>query len=406
MFCNYNYHQYTKSKFLLFIVLLWATKFCGLAPIASLYPSGLTYEIPVFLIMIFIGHKKVANCTYKKWYLLLLLSLVLNYCSTIYFEDTTLVEAVRGASFVHYLFIFFVFAYLNPSICDIEDNIKIIGSIELVLYFVQRIILPTPILVSLTTGWRSNDDINSFDILRFTVTGELIMFLFLFLAFNKVLLYHKNRYYLPIILILIMCILHGYRSVLVAMLVCLCIQYIWIKGFHLNKTTINLTVVIFTVLIGITNIPFISEIWQTMEEKQENEFNSLNDLENINRIVEFHYFFDHQIKNLAEWVFGCGFIGISIDRGVRAYQGWINWADLGFLGLSFMGGIFMAYCWIRLLILNIRKNTPHAFIYIPIFSLFVLFSTMLLPTGFIDQAPVIQALALFLGYKIFVKKQQ
>ena len=390
-----------KSKFWpLFFVILWATNFCGFAPIALLYPSGLSYELPVLFIMIFIGFNKVEKGKYKNWYILLLLSLILNYCSTLYFEDTLFVEAIRGASFVHYLFIFYVFVYINPTIYDIEKNIKIIGFTELVLYFIQKIIYPIPILESLAIGWRINNDISNFDMLRFTVTGELIMFFYLFLSFNKAIILHKFKYYIPVLLVIFMCILHGYRSVLIAMIISLFIQYVWIKGFRFNKTIINMIIILTVVVWGISQIPFVSDIWQIMADKQENDFSSGNSLNDMNRIIEFNYFLEYQIKNFIEWIFGCGFIGNSIDRG-RNYQGWINWADLGFIGLSFMGGLFMTYCWIRLLLLNIRKRIPHSFIYLSIFSIFVIISTIFLPTAFNDQAPVIQALALFMGYKIF-----
>lgn len=392
-----------KSKFWpLFLVMLWATNFCGFAPVASLYPSGLSYELPVLFIMICIGFNKVEKGKYKKWYILLLCSLIFNYCSTMYFEGTSFVEAIRGAAFVHYLFIFYVFVYIDPSIYDVEKNIKIIGSIELVLYFIQKIIFPIPILESLTTGWRAGGDISNFDMLRFTVTGELIMFFFIFLSFNKAIILHKFKYYIPMVLVIFMCILHGYRSVLIAMIISLFIQYVWIKGFRFSKAIVNMVIILFVVFWGISQIPFVSDIWQIMADKQENDFSSGNSLYDMNRMIELNYFFEYQVNNLIEWIFGCGFIGISIDRGVN-YQSWINWADLGFIGLSFMGGLFMTYCWVRLLLLNIRKRVPHSFIYLSIFSIFVIISTIFLPMAFNDQAPVIQALALFMGYKMFNK---
>ena len=83
---------------------------------------------------------------------------------------------------------------------------------------------------------------------------------------------------------------------------------------------------------------------------------------------------------------------------------WINWVDLGFIGLSFMGGILMTICWIRLLLLNMRR-IPVQYMYISAYSVFIIVSTITLPQAFNDCATTIQGLAFYFGYRLTIEEE-
>ncbi len=114
----------------------------------------------------------------------------------------------------------------------------------------------------------------------------------------------------------------------------------------------------------------------------------------IDRVKEFIYFYN-SISKPWEWIFGAGFIGINFKKDLISH----NWVDLGFIGMSFMGGIILTFIWIRLLLLNLRK-IPTRYIYLSAFSIFIILSTITLNVAFADKCIVIQTLAFYLFHKV------
>lgn len=398
--------KYSQKRFsLLFFIMLYATNFCGFAPIADLYPKGnMTYELPLLALMIYCGTKIKEKNEYKKWMFLLFITLIFNYFSTMIFEGRGFVDAMRTSSFINYLFVFFPIVIIRPTILEVEKVIKYLGILCLILYFTQQVLLPTPIVESLTSGWRKANDAGTFDIKRFTITGEIIMFLFQLIAINKYFLTKNKKELLYVLLVFTMCILHGYRSIILAMLVSLIYTYHKIKGIKLNTQTISFVILFIIAYYVISITPFVQDILGTIAEKNEQQFsNNSNSWLEIDRIIELDFFINQQLHSPLEWIFGCGFLSKEEYRNTELIPHFINWVDLGFIGLSFMGGILLTFCWLKLLLLNMRKINIR-YTYLAAFSLFVIISTLSLPIAFNDRAPAIQALAFYIGFLIYKQK--
>ena len=385
--------------------MLYATNFCGFAPIADLYPKGnMTYELPLLALMIYCGTKIKERNEYKKWMFLLFITLIFNYFSTMTFEGRGFVNAMRASSFINYLFVFFPIVVIRPTILEVEKVIKYLGILCLMLYFIQQILLPTPIVESLTSGWRKANDAGTFDIKRFTVTGEIIMFLFQLIAINKYFLTKNKKELLYVLLVFTMCILHGYRSIILAMLVSIIYIYHKIKGIKLNTQTIFFVILFILAYYIISLTPFVQDILGTIAEKNEKQFsNSSNNWLEMDRIIELDFFINQQLQSPLEWIFGCGFLSKEEYKNAGLIPDFINWVDLGFIGLSFMGGILLTFCWLKLLLLNMRKVNIR-YVYLAAFSVFVITSTLTLPVAFNDRAPAIQALAFYIGFLIHKQK--
>ena len=109
--------KYSQKNFnILFFVMLYATNFCGFAPIADLYPRGnMTYELPLLTLMLYCGTKIKGKNEYKIWLFLLFATLLCNHFSTMYFEGRGFVDAIRASSFINYLFLFFPINSRNHS---------------------------------------------------------------------------------------------------------------------------------------------------------------------------------------------------------------------------------------------------------------------------------------------------
>lgn len=111
-----------------------------------------------------------------------------------------------------------------------EKAVIILSKIGLLLYFVQYVFLDIPILTTVT-GWRT---LNDYDLVRFEVIGETIMSLTFFMFLNKIIFSFKREYFVYIILALLMFLLHGYRSILIGVVLAFLYMYYRIYGMRKN----------------------------------------------------------------------------------------------------------------------------------------------------------------------------
>lgn len=383
-----------KSSFTwLIIILLIATNFLGLEPFASLVNANTKPIILLKCLILLPFAIKISKRKneYTKWLLFLWIALVLNKISSCYFRGQSLAEVPFQGSFIYDFALFYLIAYINPSIKQMEKAIIYLGIAALTIYFIQYLLLPKPIVESLTSGWRAVNDAGEFDIQRFAVTGEVVISLYGLYALNNYFIQKKKKYIIVILAVLAFTILHGYRSLIVAFLIALMFLYFKINGLRFNKTTLSIVIgaVLFVFLINYISI--FDNVLGRINEK--NEMQSSSSFADLDRIVEWNYFYDN-IKKPWEWIFGAGFIGKNFDD----LELFFNWVDLGFLGISFMGGILLSSCWLRILLLNIQ-NYRKKYFYLSAFSLFLIFASITLPTAFIDKAITIQTLTFYLSLK-------
>ena len=186
-------------------------------------------------------------------------------------------------------------------------------------------------------------------------------------------------------------ILHGYRSLIVAFLVASAFLYFKINGLRFNQTTFSIAALAILSIFLINYTSIFDNVLSTINEK--NEMQSSISFADLDRIVEWDYFYNG-IGKPWEWLFGAGFIGKNFDDAELFF----NWVDLGFIGLSFMGGILLSFCWLRMILLNMRKCEKKCF-FLSAFSLFLIVASITLPTAFIDKAITIQTLTFYLSLK-------
>ena len=391
----YRRKNESKSAFIwLMVILLLSTNFLGLEPFADLVNANTK---PIILLKclillpftIKIGKRKNE---YTKWLLFLWIALVLNKISSCYFRGQSLAEVPFQGSFIYDFALFYLIAYINPSIKQMEKAIIYLGIAALTIYFIQYLLLPKPIVESLTSGWRAISDTKEFDIQRFSITGEIVIFLYGFYALNNFFIQRKGKYIIVVLAVLAFTILHGYRSLIVAFLVALVFLYFKINGLRFNKTTFSITALVVLSIFLINYTSIFDNVLGTINEK--NEIQSSNSFAELDRIVEWNYFYN-SIGKPWEWIFGAGFIGKNFDD----IELFFNWVDLGFIGLSFMGGILLSFCWLRMILLNMQKCEKKYF-FLSAFSLFLIVASIALPTAFTNKAIVFQVLSFYLFFKL------
>ena len=395
----YRTRNESKSSFIwLMAILLVSTNFLGLEPFADLVNSN-TKPIILFKCLILLPFAiKISRRKndYTKWLLFLWIAFALNKISSCYFRGQSLAEVPFHGAFIYDFALFYLIAYINPSIKQMEKAITYLGMAALTIYFVQYLLLPKPIVESLTSGWRAVNDAGEFDVQRFSVTGEVVIFLYGFYALNNYFIQKKKKYIIVILAVLAFTILHGYRSLIIAFLVASAFLYFKINGLRFNKTTFSIAALAILSIFLINYTSIFDNVLSTINEK--NEMQSSSSFADLDRIVEWDYFYN-SIGKPWEWLFGAGFIGKNFDDAELFF----NWVDIGFLGISFMGGALMTICWIRLLLLNTRACSLR-YQYVNAFSVFLLVGTITLSIAFSNKSIVFQCLVFYLMYKIELDK--
>ena len=148
------------------------------------------------------------------------------------------------------------------------------------------------------------------------------------------------------------------------------------------------------------------------------EFNSCTsdpsfiDCEYWGIIMEFLYFYNEYLQSPFEWVFGGGFLGNSsygkymqnIQDVGSLFYGRVNWVDLGFIGMSFVGGLTLVILWLRLLLLTLKKVQTQ-YLYIGAFTIYIIASSITLNIGCTSSAIAIECVALYMFMLVFKNKK-
>ena len=377
----------------LLIVLLIGTNFLGLMPFASFVNNKPFILLRCLICLLFATKVHNSHRKYDKWLLFLWGTVLLNKISSIYFRNQSITEVLFQGAFIYDFGLYYIIAYINPTIKQMEKAILCLGGSALCIYFLQYFLLPLPIVESLAMGWRSSSETQEFDIQRFSVTGEAFIFLLGFFSLHRLLKTKNKRDIVIILLTFAFTILHGYRSLMLAYLIICVYLYFRVNGFHLNKSTISIIIIIVCSVVLIGNTSFFDEIINQLTQKSKAQ--SETSFMELDRVIEWNYFYE-KINKPWEWLFGAGFIGKNFtDSSI-----FINWVDLGFIGVSFMGGILLTYCWIRILLTNtLNKFHYKKTVYATSFNYFIIASTLLLPYAINNNCIVIQCLVLYLLFK-------
>ncbi len=396
---RYRKRSESKLSFVwLIVLLLISTNFFGVEPFADLVNSNTKPIILLKCLIVLPFAIKISRQKneYTRWLLFLWIAFALNKISSCYFRGQSLAEVPFQGHFIYDFALFYLISYIDPSIRQMEKAIVYLGISALVIYFIQYLMLPTPIVESLSSGWRNVGDVTEFDVQRFSVTGEAVIFLYGFYALNNYFIRRKKKFAIAILAVLAFTILHGYRSLIVAFLIALMFLYFKINGLRFNKATFGVVTLAVLSIFLINYTSIFDNVLGTISEK--NEMQSSISFVELDRVLEWNYFFEN-IRIPWEWLFGAGFIGKNFDDEELFF----NWVDIGFLGVSFMGGILMTICWIRLLLLNTRA-CPLRYQYISAFTVLLLAGTITFAIAFSNKSIVFQSLSFYLMYKIELDK--
>lgn len=398
-----NNLKYIPSRFYkTLLLLLIAIDFFGLIPFDFLTLKGMQLLIYVPLTVLGLFQRKTIM---HKCIFAIYIAVFCNAISSFVYNSQSIVASLSASTFVFHFSVFFALYSIKPSYYELEKASINLAYIGLLLYFIQYIFLGVPILSSVT-GWRAE---NEYDLVRFGISGETIIVLTFLMFLNRMVLKFKMKYLVFVILSLLMFLLHGYRSILIGVVLAFLLMYYRIYGLQKFYKVFLMVCLAGVVFYGLTQLDFLKESLSFMSEKSANES---GDIESNVRIMELLYFYNEYLQSPFEWVFGGGFLGNSsygmymqkIQDFGSSFYGPVNWVDLGFIGMSFVGGLTLVILWLRLLLLTLKK-VPTQYLYIGAFTIYIIASSITLNIGCTSSAIAIECVALYMFMLVFKNKK-
>lgn len=387
------YAEKNKAWLLTFLILL-AIRCYGLTTFAFLeerFWSFTLYLIPLCLLFF------LKKDFYGKSISLILLAMIPNMISSKIFNGQSYYDSLLGLIFILHFAFYYLLLYLKPSVQLVEKLVLILASVGFAVYYVQYLILPTSILTT-TSGWRLvNADV---DLWRFGLIGESILFLSFFLSLQKAIQTKKNKYKILCTIAIVFVILHGYRTMIFALACSTIYYFVSYYGIKkMNKSVLYIGVALcFMYLLFMTGL--FDEQLSFMIDKTAQEADDDN-----NRVICFLFYYKEYLQSPIEWLFGGGF-----PAGDSNYSDWMgqiklfgsnvygrnNWVDIGFIGMSFLGGIVITIIWLWMLFKTILK-APRESLYVKSFCVFILVGTLTLPIGINDESIIIQCIGFYIA---------
>lgn len=398
-----NNLKYIPSRFYkTLLLLLIAIDFFGLIPFDFLTLRGMQLLIYVPLTVLGLFQRKTIM---HKCIFAIYIAVFCNAISSFVYNSQSIIASLSASTFVFHFSVFFALYSIKPSYYELEKASINLAYIGLLLYFIQYIFLGVPILSSVT-GWRAE---NEYDLVRFDISGETIIVLTFLMFLNRMVLKFKRKYLVFVILSLLMFLLHGYRSILIGVVLAFLFMYYRIYGLKKFYKVFLMACLAGAIVYGLTQFDFLKESLSFMSEKSANES---GDIESNVRIMELLYFYNEYLQSPFEWVFGGGFPGNSsygkymqnIQDVGSLFYGRVNWVDLGFIGMSFVGGLTLVILWLRLLLLTLKK-VPTQYLYIGAFSIYIMASSITLNIGCTSSAIAIECVALYMFMLVFKNKK-
>lgn len=398
-----NNLKYIPSRFYkTLLLLLIAIDFFGLIPFDFLTLRGMQLLIYVPLTVLGLFQRKTIM---HKCIFAIYIAVFCNAISSFVYNSQSIIASLSASTFVFHFSVFFALYSIKPSYYELEKASINLAYIGLLLYFIQYIFLGVPILSSVT-GWRAE---NEYDLVRFDISGETIIVLTFLMFLNRMVLKFKRKYLVFVILSLLMFLLHGYRSILIGVVLAFLFMYYRIYGLKKFYKVFLMACLAGAIVYGLTQFDFLKESLSFMSEKSANES---GDIESNVRIMELLYFYNEYLQSPFEWVFGGGFPGNSsygkymqnIQDVGSLFYGRVNWVDLGFIGMSFVGGLTLVILWLRLLLLTLKK-VPTQYLYIGAFSIYIMASSITLNIGCTSSAIAIECVALYMFMLVFKSKK-
>lgn len=261
------------------------------------------------------------------------------------------------------MFLVFLFWKTKLDLKLAEKVLTYMALIYSISYIIQWIIFP---ILIFDTQAMSENIFNT----RLRLQGTALASIGFCLFYNKILLKWNMKNAIFCLLCFLPIALMGFRTMLVALIICIVFLTIKIKGFN-HKLLLPLLALV-SIGIILINTKYGQNVIGDIQTRQETD-NFQN--EDYARIIGLNYYLHDHFHNVTEQILGCGMYysgseGEKLQEQLDPYG--IKWNGWGILGLSFYSGFItiaiLLYCTIACAL----KRTNKECIYLNTWMIYML----------------------------------
>ena len=343
------------------------------------------------------------NSIYRPYFAFLLIGILINYISCYYFRGQSFYDSFKAMSIFFYILFYFALKTLKPSLPTIEMVLLYLIITFDTIYIIQFVLLQYDINFFNIEDWCLGEDENN---TRVRMISQGLYSLGIFYGINKYITTRKFIYLICISFGVIILILSSFRTFLIATILLTIFILFKLNGFGKNMfISIAIACIIFW---GIANIPIVAN-------KIDFVFSRYNDMdqtflnEDYIRITQFRYFTQERPSNWVEYILGSGIPYTESEYGKDFDENRINgmqYVDWGLIGLSWMLGILPVLAMILYSIKVIRLDVGREYIYISVWYLYLL-STSIFEIEFYRYGNfLVQAIALYIVEIAYIEAKE
>ncbi len=361
------------------------------------------FEVPsttisiCFLLMGFLNYKK--GLPFNKYILLIFAFLVLNAFSCWYFNGQTLLDSFRASNEFYSLSLFWFFYSWKLNLAQWEKALWWICLCFGLCYIIQYIAFPNIIFGGQIRAGSAEQ--------RMALYGQGLASFSVIFGINKYLTTHKLKYVIVVLIGLFAVFGCGYRTMLLALMFSTLLLVI--------KLGVSKRIIVSFLFISILLYFFIinSDLVQSQFANMMNRQESLSEqgFENDIRYINLMYHYTEYFKSPVELILGSGMPFEKSDYGKYFYDillGTYNfyYSDWGLIGLSWMIGIPAVLVMLIYSFRIYRTKVPKEYLYMGIYFLNIVLSSITTHEFYIHQNYVVQAILFCVFTKILENSGQ
>lgn len=374
-------------KYIIILLFLVLNHFFGA------FPMSFSITVPILLFCLYMGWKQPTD--YRKIFLLIFVGILASMVSCMINRGQSIIDSIRAMPNYFGLLFYFFLKWKKFNLATVQSALVWLIIVFDILYIAQYYLIDYGINFLNIDDWMLSDSTEGN---RLRVMSSGLYSLGMFYGIVQWYITYKNKYLALFIVGAFVMLLTGYRQFLVSTLVALLFM-IYKLDKRVKLKHIGFVAAIVVVGYVLYQIPAVQGKIAGMIER--NDTGASLDNKDYIRVIQWKFFNHEYFKNGWEHFFGSGLPLPGAKSGFGKYfqtltdQG-LQYVDWGIIGVSWMLGVltFVGYVWMSLA--AILKRVPSVYLYISLWYIFLLSSSITNWEFFRDGNFLVHAMALYI----------
>lgn len=374
-------------KYIIILLFLVLNHFFGA------FPMSFSITVPILLFCLYMGWKQPTD--YRKIFLVIFVGILASMVSCMINRGQSIIDSIKAMPNYFGLLFYFFLKWRKFKLTTVQSALVWLIIVFDILYIAQYYLIDYGINFLNIDDWMLSDSTEGN---RLRVMSSGLYSLGMFYGIVQWYITHKNKYLALFIVGAFVMLLTGYRQFLVSTLVALLFM-IYKLDKRVKLKHIGFVAAIVVVGYVLYQIPAVQGKIAGMIER--NDTGASLDNKDYIRVIQWEFFNHEYFKNGWEHFFGSGLPLPGAKSGFGKYfqtltdQG-LQYVDWGIIGVSWMLGVltFVGYVWMSLA--AILKRVPSVYLYISLWYIFLLSSSITNWEFFRDGNFLVHATALYI----------